>query len=89
MEQILSKYKELTEQIDMLEIERLELKQEILHKMKEEGLEKYGSEQGKIEIRKPYYRKSFNSKLFKSENPFDYEKYITETEVAESVVIRV
>lgn len=89
MEQILSKYKELTEQIDMLEIERLELKQEILHIMKEAGLEKYNSEQGKIEIRKPYYRKSFNSKLFKSENPFDYEKYITETEVAESVVVRI
>ncbi|AME09685.1 hypothetical protein AXE85_05725 [Gemella sp. oral taxon 928] len=88
MEELLSKYKKINEQIDMLNIEKQELRDQIINKMKKDEIESFESEIGKVKFKPAYFRKSFNSKEFKADNPFMYEKYIKETEVKESVDIR-
>ena len=87
MEKLLSKYKEINEKIDMLNIEKEEVRQEIMLKMKADNLDKFENDTAKVSIKPAYFRKSFNSKEFKADNPFLYDQYIKETEIQENVNI--
>lgn len=88
MEKLLSKYKEINEKIDMLNIEKEEVRQEIMLKMKTDNLDKFENDTAKVIIKPAYFRKSFNSKDFKADNPFLYEQYVKETEIQENVNIK-
>ena len=88
MEKLLSKDKEINEKIDMLNIEKEEVRQEIMLKMKADNLDKFENDTAKVSIKPAYFRKSFNSKEFKADNPFLYDQYIKETEIQENVNIK-
>lgn len=72
----------------MLNIEKEEVRQEIMLKMKADNLDKFENDTAKVSIKPAYFRKSFNSKDFKADNPFLYDQYIKETEIQENVNIK-
>lgn len=74
--------KEIEYQSDLLKSELLEIMPQI-------GKERLILEGLSITYRKGSTRKSFDSKAFQKDSPEIYEKYIKESEVSPSIVIKV